>query len=147
MKTGLVTTARVTHATPAALYAKTAHRDWECDTQMPDNSHPEVSEGRFQKKMNNKSWRPGGCDLVNFVDHSLKSKVLQKSLRSPPEVLQKSFRTKNFKVLSFSKVVASVTDRQTHRQTHRQTDRLTYGLLWLLSQPKKKGGGGSFFSF
>ena len=29
MATGLVTTARVTHATPAALYAKTAHRDWE----------------------------------------------------------------------------------------------------------------------
>ena len=26
MMTGLVTTARVTHATPAALYAKTSHR-------------------------------------------------------------------------------------------------------------------------
>jgi len=35
MKTGFVTTARVTHATPAALYAKTAHRDWECDKFMP----------------------------------------------------------------------------------------------------------------
>ncbi|KAK4307956.1 hypothetical protein Pmani_020316 [Petrolisthes manimaculis] len=30
--TGLVTTTRVTHATPAALYAKSASRDWECDT-------------------------------------------------------------------------------------------------------------------
>ncbi|XP_023325866.1 alkaline phosphatase, partial [Eurytemora carolleeae] len=36
MKTGLVTTARVTHATPAALYARTAHRDWECDRKMPE---------------------------------------------------------------------------------------------------------------
>ena len=53
MMTGLVSTARVstekcsrtdlhfdlfhqvTHATPAALYAKTAHRDWECDTVTP----------------------------------------------------------------------------------------------------------------
>jgi len=35
MKTGFVTTARVTHATPAALYAKTAHRDWECDKLLP----------------------------------------------------------------------------------------------------------------
>ena len=35
MMTGLVTTARVTHATPAALYAKTADRDWECDTVTP----------------------------------------------------------------------------------------------------------------
>lgn len=25
----------MTHATPAALYAKTAHRDWECDTVTP----------------------------------------------------------------------------------------------------------------
>ncbi|KAK3866890.1 hypothetical protein Pcinc_027600 [Petrolisthes cinctipes] len=30
--TGLVTTTRVTHATPAALYAKAANRYWECDT-------------------------------------------------------------------------------------------------------------------
>ena len=35
MMTGLVSTARVTHATPAALYAKTADRDWECDTVSP----------------------------------------------------------------------------------------------------------------
>ena len=35
MNTGLVTTARVTHATPAALYAKTANRDWECDLVLP----------------------------------------------------------------------------------------------------------------
>ncbi|XP_022916361.2 alkaline phosphatase-like [Onthophagus taurus] len=30
-KSGLVTTARVTHATPSAIYAHTAHRNWECD--------------------------------------------------------------------------------------------------------------------
>eukprot|EP00090_Calanus_glacialis_P025255 TRINITY_DN39397_c0_g1_i1.p1 TRINITY_DN39397_c0_g1~~TRINITY_DN39397_c0_g1_i1.p1 ORF type:complete len:550 (-),score=135.67 TRINITY_DN39397_c0_g1_i1:53-1702(-) len=35
MKTGIVTTTRVTHATPAALYARTAHRDWECDKLIP----------------------------------------------------------------------------------------------------------------
>jgi len=38
MKTGIVTTARVTHATPAALYAKTAHRDWECDKKLPGDA-------------------------------------------------------------------------------------------------------------
>ncbi len=32
LKTGIVTTARVTHATPAALYAHSANRDWECDS-------------------------------------------------------------------------------------------------------------------
>ncbi|KAH7964118.1 hypothetical protein HPB51_027643 [Rhipicephalus microplus] len=35
MSTGLVTTTRVTHATPAALYGHSAHHDWEMDTKMP----------------------------------------------------------------------------------------------------------------
>ncbi len=34
---GFVTTARVTHATPAAVYARTANRDWEDNTQLPEN--------------------------------------------------------------------------------------------------------------
>ncbi|MDO5641130.1 MAG: alkaline phosphatase [Paracoccus sp. (in: a-proteobacteria)] len=34
---GIVTTARMTHATPAAVYAKTANRDWEDNTQLPEN--------------------------------------------------------------------------------------------------------------
>lgn len=33
--TGIVTTARVTHATPAATYAKSADRDWEDISDMP----------------------------------------------------------------------------------------------------------------
>jgi alkaline phosphatase len=33
--TGVVTTARITHATPAAMYAQTPHRDWEGDANMP----------------------------------------------------------------------------------------------------------------
>ncbi len=32
---GFVTTARVTHATPAAIYAHSPERDWESDGQMP----------------------------------------------------------------------------------------------------------------
>ncbi|XP_014217144.1 alkaline phosphatase 4-like [Copidosoma floridanum] len=35
MDTGFVTTTRVTHATPGALYAHTNNRDWECDSQIP----------------------------------------------------------------------------------------------------------------
>ncbi|KAB0791567.1 hypothetical protein PPYR_03367 [Photinus pyralis] len=33
--TGIVTTTRITHATPAATYARTPHRDWECDSSIP----------------------------------------------------------------------------------------------------------------
>jgi alkaline phosphatase len=33
---GVVTTARITHATPAAVYAKTPERDWESDRHLPE---------------------------------------------------------------------------------------------------------------
>ena len=36
LATGVVTTARLTHATPAACYAKSAHRDWESDADLPE---------------------------------------------------------------------------------------------------------------
>ena len=35
LDTGIVTTARLTHATPAANYAHTAVRDWEADSNLP----------------------------------------------------------------------------------------------------------------
>lgn len=35
--TGLVTTARITHATPAGLYANIPHRDWEHNNALPQN--------------------------------------------------------------------------------------------------------------
>ena len=34
--TGIVSTARITHATPAATYAHTAKRDWESDKELGD---------------------------------------------------------------------------------------------------------------
>ncbi|MBX2878846.1 MAG: alkaline phosphatase [Granulosicoccus sp.] len=35
LATGIVSTARITHATPAATYAKSAERNWEDDSSMP----------------------------------------------------------------------------------------------------------------
>ncbi len=35
LATGIVTNTRITHATPAALYARTPHRRWESDAGMP----------------------------------------------------------------------------------------------------------------
>lgn len=42
MLTGFVTNTRVTHATPAALYAHTPDRRWECEDKMPASA---VTEG------------------------------------------------------------------------------------------------------
>ncbi len=36
--TGIVTTARLTHATPAATYAETASRNWESDKDLPEDA-------------------------------------------------------------------------------------------------------------
>ena len=36
MKTGFVTTTRMSHATPAALYSRTASRFWECEQVRVD---------------------------------------------------------------------------------------------------------------
>ncbi|GAA6134139.1 alkaline phosphatase [Oceaniserpentilla sp. 4NH20-0058] len=35
--TGIVSTARITHATPAATYAKSPHRNWENDAKVPES--------------------------------------------------------------------------------------------------------------
>ena len=35
LSTGIISTARITHATPAACYAHTSERDWESDADMP----------------------------------------------------------------------------------------------------------------
>ncbi|KAL4227487.1 hypothetical protein ACF0H5_012931 [Mactra antiquata] len=39
-RTGIVSTARVTHATPAAAYSHTANRDWEGDVNMEQQDAP-----------------------------------------------------------------------------------------------------------
>ena len=36
-KTGFVTTTRMSHATPAALYAKTVNRFWECENDIKES--------------------------------------------------------------------------------------------------------------
>lgn len=36
--TGIVTTARITHATPAALYAHSPERNWESDNKLPEEA-------------------------------------------------------------------------------------------------------------
>jgi len=38
LATGVISTARITHATPAATYAHVPNRDWESDTQLPDTA-------------------------------------------------------------------------------------------------------------
>lgn len=41
LATGVVSTARITHATPAAAYAHSANRDWENDSELPAKAKAE----------------------------------------------------------------------------------------------------------
>jgi alkaline phosphatase len=44
LSTGVVTTARLTHATPAACYAHTSEREWESDADLPvDTDVPDIA--------------------------------------------------------------------------------------------------------
>ena len=36
--TGVVTTARITHASPSTTYAHASHRDWEADSFLPEDN-------------------------------------------------------------------------------------------------------------
>lgn len=38
---GIVTTTRITHATPASVYSRSADRDWEADTNIPADQRPD----------------------------------------------------------------------------------------------------------
>ncbi|XP_061189805.1 alkaline phosphatase, tissue-nonspecific isozyme-like isoform X2 [Saccostrea echinata] len=46
--TGVVTTTRITHATPAATYAHAAHRDWESDADINSTLHGDCKDIALQ---------------------------------------------------------------------------------------------------
>ncbi len=60
LATGLVSTARITHATPAAAYAKTPHRNWEADTDMRGASSDTCKDIARQLI----EWPEGSFDII-----------------------------------------------------------------------------------
>jgi alkaline phosphatase len=70
--TGVISTARLTHATPAATYAKTANRDWEDDAEMPDAARESGCEdiaAQFlnQRERLNAQFGPGASDGIEVA--------------------------------------------------------------------------------
>jgi alkaline phosphatase len=60
LATGLVSTARITHATPAAAYAKSPHRNWEADADMKGASSDTCKDIARQLI----EWPEAGFDVV-----------------------------------------------------------------------------------
>lgn len=56
-RTGIITTTRITHATPAATYANVYHRDWECDSKVPaesKNAYADIARQLVEKSPGNR---------------------------------------------------------------------------------------------
>jgi alkaline phosphatase len=59
LSAGVVSTARITHATPAATYAHTANRDWEADSDLPAGATvPDIASQLVDFNIN------GGLDVA-----------------------------------------------------------------------------------
>ena len=72
--TGFVTTARLSHATPAALYAKSADRDWECDGLTPKSwKYGDISKQLIRQNPGMKTKVMLGGGLRSFIPESKKS--------------------------------------------------------------------------
>ncbi|MDA7826417.1 alkaline phosphatase [Porticoccaceae bacterium] len=72
LSTGIVTTTRVTHATPAATYAKSADRDWEGDSDMPlqalNDGCMDIAAQLVEYKANlNSRYKGANTDGIEFV--------------------------------------------------------------------------------
>lgn len=66
---GFVTTTRVTHATPAALYAHTPHRDWERDVDVKDLPNCDVKDIAMQL-IDTDGIQVGGFVSLDYSDWS-----------------------------------------------------------------------------
>lgn len=65
--TGIVTTARITHATPAALYAHAPSRYWEDDSRVPPTVRKECKDIAMQLVEN----EPGRNINVSTATHRM----------------------------------------------------------------------------
>jgi len=72
LSTGVVTTARLTHATPAACYAHTSDRDWEGDTYLPPGATvPDIARQLIEFPFGNGLEVALGGGRENFLPLSL----------------------------------------------------------------------------
>ena len=70
--TGVISTARITHATPGATYAKTANRDWEDDAEMSEADRAEgctdiAAQFVAHRDTLNRQFGPGSSDGIEVA--------------------------------------------------------------------------------
>lgn len=97
--TGLVTTARVTHASPAGVYAHTANREWENDARIRDNNCDAEKNVDIARQL--VEWPVGdnlrvimGGGRRNFLNESMMDESEQPGLRTDGRNLIKEWQNK-----------------------------------------------------
>lgn len=98
---GIVTTTRLTHATPASVYARSADRDWESDTAIPADQQPagckdiarQLAEARFDVALGaghrcstgrTRTPRGGGSKLARICRRSGRRPIAARSSAARP---------------------------------------------------------------
>jgi alkaline phosphatase len=93
--TGIISTARITHATPASTYAHTPQRDWEADSDMPVAAKAEGCLDIARQLIEN----PVGAKM-DVIFGGGRSAFLPSSLADPEYTDQKGRRTDGRDLLS-----------------------------------------------
>ena len=68
---GIVTNARITHATPGALYAHTQNRDWESDVDIPEMFRNKGCQDIAYQLVNNDASLKTNVSLARNFGHSV----------------------------------------------------------------------------
>jgi alkaline phosphatase len=90
LATGVVTTARITHATPAAMYAHTPNRDWEGDANMPPEA---IAAGCKDIAQQLVAWPYG--DGFEVIFGGGRDRLLPASVNDPEDTDKKGSRKDN----------------------------------------------------
>ena len=74
-KVAIVSTARLTHATPAAVYAHSSDRDFEDDTALPaDCTQPDIAQQLITKMLSGDVDVALGGGRRHFIDHAKRAR-------------------------------------------------------------------------
>lgn len=94
--TGVVTTARVTHATPGPTYAHTVNRDWEADSLMPEENNgkcKDIASQLIDGETGQKLQVILGGGAQYFVPNDTKTHFGENGLRSDKRNLIEEWKT------------------------------------------------------
>ncbi|XP_018331967.1 alkaline phosphatase 4-like [Agrilus planipennis] len=111
--TGIVTTTRITHATPAATYANINHRDWECDSKVPPEYRSQVKDipRQLVEDAPGKNFRVilgGGLQMMGYVYDAQLNECQRTDNLNLTKMWEDAHSTSNAKFVTDNQGLASV---------------------------------------